>query len=156
MPTLMEYFEDITLIETGIQYERIRETVPKHDGLCLLTFEEFRGCDALYDAIFLISVLHIIPRPTDRREILKTINEKVKEGGYIVIDVPNSETYYQRRCNEENRFQDGWVMGSGRYRTFYKNFSAKELDGLLWDVLKAERIAANRQEKHVTRLLKKA
>jgi hypothetical protein len=79
----------------------------------------------------------------------------LKNDGLILVDVPTHETYYARRCNEENQHLDGWVMGKGQYRTFYKNFTAKQIDDFIRKSASFQKIDANSQIKHVTRIFKK-
>ena len=75
--------------------------------------------------------------------------------GYLVIDVPCQENYYRHKCTAENVFNDGWVMGNGTYRTFYKNYSAKELDSLLNKRFSLEQFKKVWFDKHIIRIMKK-
>src|SRR5205814_5221487 len=96
-----------------------------------LTITEFEKARLKYEAIFLISVLHIIDKPRIRKSLVRLAHEKLKSGHFLVTDVPTGEAYYRQRCTSENRFGDGWVMGTASVKTFYKNYSALEFDRLV-------------------------
>jgi hypothetical protein len=131
---LNEHFPHVTLVETELQCSRIRSAVPKRKGIRLLSTEAFASDARKYDAIFLISVLHIIPMPSTRREIIQLARSKLKKGGYLITDIPTGEAYYRHRCTKQNEYSDGWVMGTGNVKTFYKNFSARAADRLIASV----------------------
>jgi hypothetical protein len=125
------YFPHITLVDTQFQCGRISKLVPKKKAVRLLSTKEFEENRSTYDAIFLISVLHVIDRPRMRKRLILLAYEKLTSSGYLVTDVPAGEAYYRKRCTSKNRYGDGWVMGNGSMRTFYKNYSASEFDRLV-------------------------
>jgi len=128
---LEKHFPQIALVDTQLQCERISDLVSKRKGVRLFTTKEFEQTRSKYDAIFLISVLHVIDKPRARKRLVVLAHKKLKSGGYLVTDVPTGEAYYRRRCTSENTYGDGWVMGTGGVRTFYKNYSASEFDRLI-------------------------
>lgn len=151
---LQSFFSDITLVDTKLQCDRIRSLVPKSTKIRLLNTDRFRSDKKKYHAIFVISVLHIIPEPKARHEIISLAINKVFGGGYIVIDVPCGVNYYRKKCTSENRYRDGWVMGNGPIRTFYKNYSAKELDLFLTNGKPLEVYEKVWFGKHIIRIMK--
>jgi hypothetical protein len=149
---LSKYFREITLIDTQIQCERISHLVPRRKGIRLLTIEEFKRDRHSYDAVFVISVLHIIPKPRLRRELLSLASSKLHNPGALVIDVPSGEHYYRQHCTSENRYRDGWTMGNGSVRTFYKNFHSKELDLLVASCTGLTLETVKSEDKHLIRI----
>lgn len=152
---LQASFSDITLVDTELQCERVRNLMPKSQKIRLLDTERFLRDKKEYDAIFIISVLHVIPEVKARREILSLAINKVHARGYIVVDVPCGENYYRKKCTSENQYRDGWVMGNGPFRTFYKNYSAKELDAFLTNGKPLKVYKKVWFEKHIIRIMKK-
>jgi hypothetical protein len=90
----------------------------------------FQDDQTAYDAIFFISVLHIIPDPKYRQRVVKMAAAKIRPGGFIVVDVPQSETYYNRRLKKLPRHKDGYLLRWGNHYTFYKSFYCNELDAM--------------------------
>ena len=86
-----------------------------------------------YDAVFLISVLHTIPYPKQRKSIVELCRDKLKKNGYLVFDTPQSEGYYRNAVGKSD-FNDGWAIRRGGTHTFYKNYYAKELNELFESV----------------------
>src|SRR5208282_4590848 len=56
------FFSEIALVDTKLQCNRIADQVPRASAIRLLPIEEFAREKRKYDAVFIISVLHIIPR----------------------------------------------------------------------------------------------
>lgn len=128
---LLKHFPDVTLVDTELQCARISNLIPHQKPIRLLTTVEFEKSRSLYEAIFLISVLHVIDKPPIRTKIIQLAESKLRNGGYLIVDVPTGEAYYRRRCTLENTHGDGWVMGTGAVRTFYRSYSASKLDKLI-------------------------
>ena len=125
------HFSEITLIDTDLQCDRIRGLTPEVENIKLITSSIFQEEQKLYEAIFLISVLHIIPEPKMRSDLLDLAISKLTRPGFLIVDVPTGISYYRHKCTNDRKYSDGYVMGHGRHRTFYKNFHAKDLDALL-------------------------
>lgn len=150
-----QFFTGITLMDTVIQCERIKDFIPKSKKIKLINNKRFSAESGQYDAAFIISVFHIMPDPKSRTRLLKTVINKVVQEGYIIVDVPCGEHYYRRNCRPENRFNDGWAMGKGIDRTFYKNYSAVELDSLLLNRGDLKLFKKIWYEKHLIRIMQK-
>lgn len=150
------FFSHITLVDTELQCKRIKNLVPNSKQVKLIDTEQFMQCKNKFHAAFLISVLHIISDKKLREQILSMAIEKLREPGYIVIDVPCGENYYRQKCTSENKYKDGWIMGKGQNCTFYKNYSARELDELLVNKMSLELCEKVWFDKHIIRIMKKA
>lgn len=152
---LRKHFEEIILVDTELQCRRIRSLVPEATGIRLLTSSQFGQLRGRLDAAFLISVLHVIPSKRQREELLAAVVSKVRRGGYLVVDVPSGVSYYRTRCTPDKRYRDGWAMGAGPRRTFYKNYTAHELDRLLLIDGSLSLLAKPWLGKHLIRLMRK-
>ena len=151
--TLRKFFSDITLVDTKLQCRRIENLLPKSSCIELLDNEQFKNSRQKFNAAFLISILHVIPDPQKRNELLSLAINKIYKSGYIVIDVPSGERYYRQKCTPENKYRDGWVMGNGTTRTFYKNYTAKELDTFLTNHNRLELFRKVWFDKHIVRVM---
>lgn|GEM_PF-1626440 len=152
---LMKNFDRVLLVDTPRQCVRVRPLVPKTDRCFLFEVSKFERSRELWDAAFLVAVLHIIPKRADRKKLLEIAFKKLVPGGYLLLDVPQSETYYAKRCSEENRYRDGWLMNHGKTFTFYRNYLSGEIDELIessgnWTLF--DRLVV---DKHIIRLLQK-
>ncbi len=125
---LNKHFEQIDLVETTKQFKRFLTIAPRGNHVRFLDEAQFVQLDETYDEIFMISILHTIPSKRKRSEILKVCRTKLKSEGHLVVDVPQSETYYNRRKGQAVEHNDGWLMRWGTTYTFYKSFYAAELD----------------------------
>lgn len=129
LPVLRKNFDEITLVETARRCELIAPVIRGMNDTRVLSTRDFERDYAAYDAVFLISVLHIIPSPSERRRLVRRAIEKLKPGGFVVVDVPQSETYYNRRRDVMTR-ADGYLTRWGNHYAFYKSFYADELDAM--------------------------
>lgn len=130
LPVEKRYFDEITLVETETRCRNLAPLLRGSNQVRLLTSQEFENSQETFDAIYLVCVLHIIPEPARRRQIVKAAVSKLRPGGFIVVDVPQSETYYNRRKRTMVRYKDGYLLRWGQRFTFYKSFYSNELDEL--------------------------
>lgn len=152
---LSTYFSNIILVDTIMQCERLIHARCDFKGNTLIDCESFENGSDEYDIIFLICVLHIIPTVSDRENLLKLAYSKLKPGGFLVVDVPQGEQYYKSKMIPENRINDGYLLGKGFKRTFYKNYHAKELDDFITKDDKFEMYIKKYFDKHLTRIFQK-
>lgn len=152
LPVLIRNFSKIMLIDTELQCNRIKSDVPHSKEVLLQSTDQFEKSSERFDAAFLISVLHIMPSRQRRFRLLETAFRKIKLGGFLVVDVPTGENYYLRRCGRHNAFRDGYLMGKSGTRTFYKLFSAKELDALVGGSANFHLIEVGSVDKHLCRI----
>ena len=145
-------FDEVSLVETERRCKKLKLDVADKNHIQLQSTREFQLDRSRYDAIFLISVLHTIPDPKYRQRLVNLAASKVRRGGFIVVDVPQSETYYLRRSNSLPRFKDGYLLRWGRYYTFYKNFYASELDALFEKTSKLQLFEKTHYCKHLIRI----
>ena len=155
LDALQAFFTHITLVDTKLQCERIKGLVPKSEQVRLIDSEQFTHNKKKFHAAFLISVLHVIPDKKLRKQLLTMATEKVCKSGYVVIDVPCGEKYYRQKCTPENKYKDGWIMGDGYHRTFYKNYNTRELDELLTSGMSIELCKKVWFDKHIVRIMKR-
>ena len=155
LKVLKEGFKSITLVDTLLQCQRIRDEVKKNKKVKLLSNIEFVKENKKYDAIFMISILHTIPIIKERKNLISLAISKLKLNGYLIIDVPTGVTYYRNRCTGENKYKDGYLMGNGNIKTFYKQYFAAELDKLLTESNQLKLFKKIYFDKHLTRIMVK-
>jgi SAM-dependent methyltransferase len=126
-----QHFDEITLVDTELQCSRIRPDAPDDEDITLSDSESFESTGTKFDAVFLVCVLHVIPHREERVRLLEEAQSHIEEGGFLLIDVPQGESYYLEKDKPENRYRDGILLSSGRYNTFYKNYHSEELDSLI-------------------------
>jgi hypothetical protein len=152
---LEEQFDEIALVETPTRCELLRPNIVGKNHIALFSTDDFKRDHAHYDAFFFICVLHTIPTSIERTNMIRIATEKLKRGGFIVVDVPQSETYYNRRRKTLPRYKDGYLLRWGDHFTFYKSFYAAELDALF---AKIDALALFRKvwyTKHLIRIWRK-
>jgi hypothetical protein len=145
-------FDEIALVETRKGCEFLRTSVVGKNHLRLLSSEDFLADDAKYDAAFFICVLHIIPSPRLRQKLIRGTAKKIRAGGFIVVDVPQGETYYTRRAEQLPRYRDGYLLRRGDHYTFYKNFHSEELDSMFTKMPGIQLFQKVRYCKHLIRI----
>jgi hypothetical protein len=154
IPSLEKHFNKIILVDTKVQCDKIKNNSLFKSHYELYSTEEFANLNNTYDAIFLILVLHIVPEISVRKEILNIIPSKLSANGFLIVDVPTGEKYYRQKCNEKNRYNDGWIMGTGNIKTFYKQYSAIELDNFIIENSKLKLSQKINVDKHLIRIFK--
>lgn len=152
---LQDHFKDVTLVDTKLQCARIAGVDANLSRARLMPIDEFIKEDCTYDAIFLISVLHVLDQRALRRELLTLAKAKLRKFGFLVVDVPSGIQYYRVHCTPENKYRDGWVMGAGSIKTFYRSYHAKELDKLVISSTAFELYKKTWFDKHLVRIWKK-
>jgi SAM-dependent methyltransferase len=155
IPILTKEYKNITVVDTKKQCEKIIVNPLFNRNLKLLTDIEFYNLKVQFDAVYLILVLHIIPDIKTRMAILKSINDRLNKGGFLIIDVPTGEKYYRNKCNSNNRYLDGWLMKNGNTNTFYKQYSTSELDNFIANCTKLDIFTKISIDKHIVRIFKK-
>lgn len=147
-------FDEVVLVETKKRCELLRTSVAGKNHLRLLSTADYLADSATYDAAFFISVLHIIPNPKLRQKLINRTAKKIRAGGFIVVDVPQGETYYTRRFGELPRYNDGYLLRHGNHYTFYKSFYSDELDSMFKKIPGVQLFQKIRYCKHLIRIWK--
>lgn len=155
LPVLQKYFKKIALVDTKFQCDRIAGLAAQYPTSQLMAIDNFTVDEKTYDAIFLISVLHVIDKLSVRKELLSIAKHKLREFGFLVVDVPTGIQYYRVHCTPDNKHGDGWVMGSGNVKTFYRSYSARELDKLVVSTTSFELYKKIWYDKHIIRIWQK-
>jgi hypothetical protein len=86
-----------------------------------LSLPEFAAAEHMMDVIFCVAVFDVVLRKT-RRLITKTVAQKLKIDGHIVVIAPRNDASILRRCSEENAYSDGHVFEHHGLQTFFHNF----------------------------------
>jgi len=80
------------------------------------------------DAAVLAFVLHTLPEERLRAQLIRNTANNLRPPHEIFVAVPNGEYYYRQRMGDQNRFSDGFLFGMGKDRTFYREYSASQID----------------------------
>jgi SAM-dependent methyltransferase len=83
------------------------------------------------DAAIVINVLHILPTPRQRLDLLKSIYRILQTNGLVFVDVPRNESFYRNDVKTAIPYSDGYCMHRGTSFTFYKNMDSKEISDLV-------------------------
>src|SRR6185312_17254146 len=73
------------------------------------------------DAIFCVAVMDVVPKKV-RRSIIQSAASNLGSGSYFVLIVPRNDSSILKRCNANNRYQDGFIFQRPGRTTFYRNF----------------------------------
>ena len=103
--------------------QRFRELIFPH---------EFVQSNARFDIVLLVNVLNVMPVPSERLLVLQYCQEKLRKGGYLLWYTQYGDYDQNRRCTSENVLGDGYYIGGNRkFKSFYREFSAHEIDEML-------------------------
>jgi len=129
---LLKHHGTVYAVDTEIQADRVASrldeisTSPRFGGF--LTLDQLEASDISLDGAYLVNVLHTIPTVDRRLDILAAVRSRVKDGGFLLIDVPSYEYYYSQRMTKQNALEDGHYFKNGPGYTFYRFCKADELD----------------------------
>jgi SAM-dependent methyltransferase len=130
---LLLHHAGVYAVDTGRQKERIRtrladcERKPNFRGF--RSDVQFGRMQLRLRVAYVVNVLHTIPNPAARIELLKGARRNLIKDGTLVLDVPASEGWYSSRMTAERRYSDGYVFHRpGQAHTFYRFCSEAELD----------------------------
>lgn len=84
------------------------------------------------DKVVNMNVLNVLP-PEQRVEAVQTIGRALKPGGSAVINTRSAAEV--NAAKNKTKSEDGWIIGSGKERTFQKGFTQKELQEYVKSVL---------------------
>jgi 2-polyprenyl-3-methyl-5-hydroxy-6-metoxy-1,4-benzoquinol methylase len=89
-----------------------------------------------FDVVMLKNVLEHLPNPF---EVLKEIHQKVlKEGGLLIIDVPNEFNVFQTAGRDVHGLGDWWVAPPGHLNYFSKDTLVNLINGAGYEVCLSE------------------
>ena len=136
LAALGQSFEKVWVVDTQLQYERTKQEfatlMASYPAVQeYVPYEEFKSSALEAEAAMLILVLHVIPRKEERISLLRSIHKNLRAGGLLFVAVPFGEPYYKQRMTNENKYLDGFVMGASAVKTFHKEFTERQLKGLL-------------------------
>lgn len=130
---LLKAFPFVVLVDTRLQYERIRQKIAELSET-YSSLKEFIEVDSFQkrkmqlDGTIVINVLHVLPTESDRLYLLTCGHKNLRKGGLIFIDVPYNETFYRNLVKTAQAYNDGYIMHrAGNRYTFYKNMTFDEL-----------------------------
>ena len=116
----------------GLGSQRARDA-----GANVLTFEPFpqKGFEPNFttpadvpenvaDKVVNMNVLNVLP-PEQRAEAVQTIGRALKPGGSAIINTRSATEV--NAAKNKTKSEDGWIVGTGKERTFQKGFTPKEL-----------------------------
>lgn len=130
---MLRHHDAVYAVDSARQQKRIKgrlevcERDPRFRGF--RTSESFSQMRLRLKVAYVINVLHTLPSPAARIEILESARRNLTVRGTLVVDVPASESWYSSRMTPERCFSDGYVFRRpGQPHTFYRFCSEEELD----------------------------
>jgi hypothetical protein len=94
----------------------------------VLDADEFPNGPIQADAAVIAFVLHTLPEEALRAQLINSTVTSTQSPHEILIAVPNAEYYYRQRMGDGNRFSDGHLFGAGQRKTFYREYTAAQID----------------------------
>jgi hypothetical protein len=93
------------------------------------TTEEFARSRLRLGGVYVVNVLHTLPQAQDRVRLLRAARRNIRSSGFVLVDVPSYEHYYNAKMKKENAFGDGYLFSrDGVHFTFYRFTTREELD----------------------------
>jgi len=90
--------------------------------------DEFAKGGLEADAAVLAFVLHTLPEERLRAQLISCTMSNTRSPHEVFVAVPNGEYYYRQRMGDNNHFNDGYLFGVGGRRTFYREYTAAQID----------------------------
>lgn len=132
-----EYFKYIVLVDTKKQIARkqkfggmictMTEYAASLSGLGkkleIQTIEDFESQHHNAEVILSAAVMDVVLK-TARVQMINAAFRNLRPGGYFVIIIPRNDSSILTRCQEKNRYEDGYVFKNrGQFHlTFYTNY----------------------------------
>lgn len=128
---LVDNFDKVYLVEAEKNVGLVKNWIDQHrcSNCKALDFESFVKANIKVDACLLSFVLHTLPTPELRDEIINTIKSKLRETGILVLITPAHDSKYtDEQIKDAKKFKDGIarLFPDGTF-SFYKNYDLVEL-----------------------------
>lgn len=127
-PQLVKTFNKVYLLEVPENTECLHRLKAKQKwkNCRVLADAELASVTPSVDAVMLFNVLHTLPGPKLRNDVLKRCKKLIHTDGRIVIVTPKHDPAY-RHVDHRPSFADGFVMlHPDNTFSFYRNYTAKE------------------------------
>lgn len=111
--------------------KRLAELTTNPNFRGVLEPDELRKGHVQADAAVLAFVLDTLPEERLRVKLINNTVKNTRPPHEIFVAVPNGEYYYRQRMGEHNRFNDGYLFSVREYRTFYREYSARQIDAFM-------------------------
>ena len=120
---LEEGFNNISLLDTKEQIKNWDKHKDKFKYI--YNNDEIYLINKKYDYILCSYVLNVIPSYEERTIVVKNISKLLKDNGVAIIEVRGEKSLISVKHKEE--FNDGYICGNGRIRTFQKPYILEDL-----------------------------
>lgn len=138
---LLRYFNIIYLVDTKLQLHRIQRlagelnTIPEYISnlnilgthISIIDNENFINSMFNLDIIFNLCNFDVNLTKA-RNEMLKSAYKNLNNLRYFVLVIPRNDYSITKRCNNANKYQDGYIFKNRDAYTFYRNY--KDLNAL--------------------------
>jgi len=137
LPVCAKYFKHIVLVETKKQITREQKfggvTYTMADYVASLkslgqklkiqSIDDFESQHHMADVAVSVAVMDVVLK-TARVQMINAAFRNLRPGGYFVIIIPRNDSSILTRCQEKNRYEDGYVFKNrGQFHlTFYTNY----------------------------------
>lgn len=133
---------NVSILDTTKQLTLLPiDNLNKFENIYQVEHLEFNNINR-YSAILCSFVLNVIPNKEDRIIALNNIYELLEENGIAYIEVRGKG--FLKNAKSKQSFNDGYILGTGRVKTFQKGFNKDDLKGLIREsLLEIEKIIVN-------------
>jgi chemotaxis methyl-accepting protein methylase len=116
----------VSILDTQFQIQHLKEDLSLYEHV--YTVETYQP-EEIYDIVLCSFVLNVIPNPEERKEILEKIYQSLKKEGMLFLEVRKKNGIIKNKYREP--YNDGYVIGKNKIKTFQKPFEKGEVQELL-------------------------
>lgn len=113
----------IYIHDTDLQLDNIKENIPKEVSVL--------KNETNFDSILCSFVLNVIPSINERISLIHNIEKLLSENGYVYFEVRKPD--FINKSKTARTYNDGYILGSTKFKTFQKAYDKKELSQFIID-----------------------
>ena len=122
---------NVSIIDTDIQILKNKNALSNLNIDKCFSVNTIKGVPDKYDCILLSFVLNVVPDVNERVEILNNISNLLTDNGILYLEVRNNS--FLKNMKHIEKFNDGFVIGNAKIRTFQKPYSIEEIEKFLYE-----------------------
>lgn len=118
-------------LEDPVVSSRFSALKANRNFMGIIPAQELPSANLRADAAVLAFILHTLPSLFLRTQLLRTVKANLRAPYEVFVGVPNAEYYYRQRMHSNNQLNDGYLFRGRGKTTFYRDYSAKQIDGFM-------------------------